>query len=367
MPNPKIAPVITVAFGLLLSAVVADSQSVTTTPVGVISYVIAAGTQQSPVITSVYFGLTGQPTNTGATSGRISAVGGSTFSCQGAGWEAGSLSLSTTPYLIRLTSGAAAGTTWQISAAAANTTETVTVLNNGIDLTSLGITASSSTGDTFELLPAATLASLFGINLPVQGTGQASGKLAGGTSSTVADTISVWNGAIWLIFFYDTGLGWWRRDVDGSDAANSRNNFVIRPDACVLIARKGDAVTLRSIGRAPASALKARYLSGGSAGVGLFPITNTLGALNLQSLAGWVGIANTTGQNVGAADQVAVWEGTAWASFYYDTTAASPRWRRVGTGADATSYTIQTPDRPFMIQKLGTENGSAFISQARPY
>ncbi len=366
MPKLNFAPVLAVGLGLVFSTA-AFAQGVTTTPVGYINYTIAAGTQQSPKITSVFFGLTGQPANTGVTSGRVSTVGASTFSCQGAGWTAGGLSAVATPYFLRITSGAAAGTTWQISTTTANTTDTVTVLSNGVDLTSLGITASSSTGDTFELLPAATLASLFGTNLPVQGSGQASGKLAGGTSSTVADTISVWNGAIWLTFYYDTGLGWWKRDVDGTEAANSRNNFVIRPDACVLIARKGDAVTLRNIGRAPASALKARYLSGGSAGVGLFPITNTLGTLNLQSLSGWVGIANTSGQNVGSADQVSVWDGTAWASFYYDTTAASPRWRRVGTGADSTSYTIQTPDRPFMIQKAGAGSGSAFVSQARPY
>ncbi len=366
MPKSNFIPSIVFGVGLLLS-VGAFAQGVTTTPVGIINYTIAAGTQQAPKITSVYFSLTGQPANAGATTGRISAVVASTFSCLGAGWTAGGLSAAATPYFLRITSGAAAGTTWQISTTTANTADTVTVLNNGVSLTGLGITASSSTGDTFELFPAPTLASLFGTNLPVQGTAQAAGKLAGGTSSAVADTISVWNGAIWLTFYYDTGLGWWKRDVDGTEAANSRNNFVIRPDTCVLIARKGDAVTLRSIGRAPASALKARYLSGGSAGVGLFPITNTLSALNLQSLSGWVGIANTSGQNVGAADQVSVWDGSAWLSFYYDTTAASPRWRRVGTGADSNSFTIQTPDRPFMIQKAGAGTGSAFVSQARPY
>lgn len=359
-------PSIAIGFGLVLS-VTAFAQGVTTTPVGYINYTIAAGTQQAPKITSAFFGLTGQPANAGATTGRISAVGASTFSCQGAGWTAGGLSAAATPYFLRITSGAAAGTTWQISTTTANTADTVTVLNLGVSLTGLGITASSSTGDTFELLPASTLASLFGTSLPVQGTGQAAGKLAGGTSSTVADTISVWNGAIWLTFYYDTGLGWWKRDVDGTESANSRNNFVIRPDACVLIARKGDAVTLQHIGRAPASALKARYLAGGSAGVGMFPITTTLGALNLQSLSGWVGVASTNGQNVGAADHVSVWDGSAWLSFYYDTTAASPRWRRVGTGADSTSFNIQTPDRPFMIQKAGSATGSAFVTQARPY
>jgi uncharacterized protein (TIGR02597 family) len=350
---------ITALFSLL--AACAFAQTATTTPVGFINYAIPTGTASAPSRTSVYFSLTDTPASiAGALSGRLTGVTATTLSNSGANWTAGSLSSASVPYFVRITSGTAEGMTLQVATTTANTATTLTVLNNGVDLSSVGIVVGGA-GDTYEVFPADTLATFFGTNLPVRTDAAAATQLVGGPNAAAADLVSYWTGSSWLNFYYDTVAGYWRRDIGGT----TQNNTVVRPDTGFLITRKGPAMTLTLTGRAPASDMKARYQNTGSSLVGLFPITKTLQELNLQSLPGWTGAASSNGNNVATADKVLFWSGSSWMTFYFDT--SSSNWRRTPGGALANSTTIQTPERPFMIQKISGGAGSSFITQQTPY
>jgi hypothetical protein len=236
----------------------------------------------------------------------------------------------------------------------------LTVKNNSVTLSTLGIVTGT---DKFEILPVDTFGTLLGTSLPVQGTPAAGGKLAGAATMAQADTVSIWNGTLWLTFWFNTTLNHWVQGDTGN--TTDRNNYVIRPDAGILVTRKGDAVTLTLVGRTPASSLRARYLNSGVSFVGLFPITTTLAGLQLQNLPGWVGVADSDGTTSTAIDRVSVWNGTQWLTFYYDTSTSI--WRRTTDGSDRSTYTVQTPDRPIMIQKAGTATGSSYLAQSAPY
>ena len=129
--------------------------------------------------------------------GRLTAVGATTIENSAAGRTFGAF-FAAAPYFLRLTSGAHAGRSFRI-VTPANTATRLTLANDGVDLTSLGLTVGTTTGTTFEIVPSDTLVTFFGTTasgdtLVVQGAGDLLG----------ADLVQVWGGAAWLNFDYNT-------------------------------------------------------------------------------------------------------------------------------------------------------------------
>ena len=250
-----------------------------------------------------------------------------------------------TPYLIRIVSGNAKGTIWQIStsASALNTATTVTVLNQGIDLTTLGIVNGV---DTYEIIPADTLNNLFGATI-----------LPGGSTPAAADTVQVWNGLVWIVYYFNTDLNKWLRVGPNTDSSDT----VIRPDVGMIIFHRFPAKSFRVLGRVAPSDLQIRYANGGNTYVGGFPITQTFGTAKFQNLPGWKQNANYL-----QADLVQIWNGAAWISYFFNPTAATPQWQRVGPNTPSDSVNVFVPGRPVMLVKRGTATGSSFLVQLNP-
>ena len=312
--------------------------TVATVPVGYLKNTLAPGTPALPATT--VFGVPlddPAPPPAGIRAGRIESFTANTLVNASGGWSA-NLAAPTAPWFVRLTSGPSAGKLLDITS---NTATTLTV--SGADLTTLGLTAGT---DTFELLPVDTLSTLFG-----------SSTLLGGVSASAADNVQVRSGTSWLVYFYDTNLGFWRRTI--GPATNS-NNVLIRPTAGVQIVRRAPAVTLTFTGRVPATAFRVAVNNASSTVIHAgFPTDTTLGSLAIQTLLpGWRSAATAA-----AADTVSLFNGTAWIGYFHNGSFWQPT-----TGPAANSDALAIPAGGLLtIQRPGTATGATDLVRAAPY
>lgn len=331
---------------LALARVLCVADTAYSPPVGGMTIVVPGGQTRSIALPLVH-----ESAAAGATLGQIDTVGSNYLEDTTANWVAGELSSATNPYYLRIKTGAAAGRVLMVSTTA-NTSSRVNLTNDGLDLTTAGITAGAS-GDVYELVLADTLNDLFG------------GKVQGGVDALSADNVQTWTGASWLTFYYNTTRNRWERDVDTA-ASPTRDNFVLRPDRGIMIQRRAASeLRLYITGRVPEVA--PRYINSRpgttflSAGL---PVDMTLGTLALQTQApGWQGGANYN-TALADADLVQVWSGASWLIFYYDTT--NSRWQRAAEAAQTNRNTFNIPaGRPVMIRRLNA--GPTLISLPMPY
>ena len=274
---------------------------------------------------------------TGRATGFITAVGASTLDSSAAGWADGELANPAAPYFVRITKGAAAGRLFLVSTSTANTATRLTINAPGVDLTTLGIVTGT---DTYELVPADTLASLF-----------PSGVLLSGTAST-ADLVRMWNGTAWLTFYQD-GTKWVRQGT-----TTSADDLVIRPDQGLTILRRGPAKTYILTGRAPSTRGQISVQRGRSNFVAGLPVDTTFADLVVQNLPGWT--TNFTKPVSG--DHVELWNGTAWLIFYHDGT----KWVRQGTTTSSDAVSAFRPGRPLMIVRP-TGSGTDLLTHNKTY
>jgi hypothetical protein len=328
-----------------VSSVAAYAQtSVVTTPAGFVTLKIPAA--HSSTVTSqtaISFPLQELASAPGAIKGRITAVTASTISNSSAGWQTGAFSQPATPFFVRITSGTARGRTLQISTSTPNSNSTLTVNNEGTDLTGLGIQTGAS-GDTYEIIHGETLSTLF------------SSFAMSGVSSETADNVIIWTGDTWQRFYLDAVDGRWEPKGINTDASN----YVIRPDAGILYERRGaSSLSLLVPGRAPTTDLK--YMVGNSSSTFVangFPVARKLVDHNFHSMPGWV--ANS---NYRVADQLMVWSGAVWQRFFFDP--VDNRWEPVGVNFNANHFTPPV-GRPFMIQKAGAVSGFSVFNHQMP-
>ena len=177
-----------------------------------------------------------------------------------------------------------------------------------------------------------TLASLFGGSNSV-------GLRSGSVRS--ADHVQLWNGSGYDSYFYQTaGIGGtgWRRVGDQSTDASAT---VIRPDQNVIIKRV-------ATGSLPV--LVSGWVKNGQSAHGVVPGFNfvpnpfalpvTLAASGLYSGNPSSGLVGGT---INSADQVLLWNGTAYDTYYYQTSGVGGSgWRRVGSqNTDASGALIR--------------------------
>ncbi|HEX2854510.1 MAG TPA: immunoglobulin domain-containing protein [Opitutaceae bacterium] len=307
-------------------------------PAGYMNFAIAGGVPAAPVTT--VFGLPLDDTSApaaGIRAGRIESFTANSLTQSGGGWTT-NLAAPTAPWLVRLTSGPAAGRTLDI---VANTATTLTL--SGADLTTLGLVAGT---DTFELVPLDTLFSFFGDN-----------TLQGGISGSVADNVQVRSGVSWLVYYFDTNLGFWRRTIG---PATNANNVVLRPGTGVQIIRRAPALTLTFTGRAPATAFRTPINNANSTVIHTgFPTDTTLGGLALQTLLpGWRSSAVAA-----SADQVALHNGSAWVSYFHN----GSFWQPVA-GAPVNSDALAISAGALLtIQRPGVTAGTTQLVRTIPY
>ena len=311
---------------------------VATVPVGYLKNTVAGGAPAAPVTT--VFGIPLDDTSApvaGIRAGRIESFTATTLTQSLGGWTS-SLAAPAAPWAVRLTSGPSAGKLLDVTA---NTATTLTV--SGADLTTLGLTAGT---DTFELLPLDTLGSLFG-----------GATLLGGTTASTADNVQVRSGTSWLVYFYDTNLGFWRRTIG---PATNGNNVLIRPATGVQIARRAPALTLTFAGRVPATAFRTAINNASTTVIHAgFPTDTTLGALAAQILlSGWRSAATAA-----AADTVSLFNGTAWIGYFHNGAFWQPATGAV-VNSDATAI---LSGALLTIQRPGAAAGTTDFVRAVPY
>jgi uncharacterized protein (TIGR02597 family) len=316
--------------------VTSPSGTVSTVPVGYMKFDIAGGTPAAP--TTTVFGIPLDDTSVppaGIRAGYIESFTANTLTNASGAWTA-NLANPTAPWLVRITSGPAAGKLLDITA---NTATTLTV--SGANLTTLGLTAGT---DTFELVPMDTLGSLFG-----------STTLLGGTSASTADNVQVRTGNSWLPYFYDTNVGFWRRTIG---LATNSNNIRLRPDTGVQIIRRGPATTLTFTGRVPSTAFRASINNATTTVIHSgFPTDTTLGALSIQTLVpGWRSSPTVTG-----ADTVLLFNGGVWIGYFHN----GSSWQTT-SGVNSDSVIIPA-GALITIQRPGAAVGTTELTRARPY
>jgi uncharacterized protein (TIGR02597 family) len=338
---------------LLISALAAATlcSAVTTSyspPSGAITVTLAAPVNGVPKITPFSPAVRMPVANnfSGPVYGTVASVTTTTITDNVGGWTGGALSQAATPFFIRMLSGAASGTWWQISTSTANTANVLTILPRaGTNPSAMGV----APGDTYQIVPGDTLSILFG---SIQ-------NLMGDTSVTLADSVQIFDGLTWHAYWFNTTAGQWR---EGGTAFN-KSNVVIPPDSGVFVSRNhagtASLVMLGSVSTKPEQIIVP--VSGVTIVGNVFPTAKTLSSLSINTMTGFV--ANTG--SLATADQVVVFDGTIWHSYNY--LASASQWREGATIFNKNSVAIPF-GYPILISRgTGAAGGPNQLTLTPPY
>lgn len=322
--------------------------SVNTIPSGFFTVTIPAGGGTSASTSFISFPLQDTATATGEMAGQVTSVTANTVTVTGAGWTAGQLSAAATPYLIQFTSGAAAGRTFLISTSTANTATVLTI--DATDAAATNLTTLSITNtDTFQIIPADTISSVFGT--------PATTGILGGTSSASVDQVQLYSPASgWVSYYYNTNSAAWLRV--GPPIASG--NTVIRPDTGVIYARYGTtALSLTLLGHVSPVARQATVANSGTTVISNnWPVDQTLAGTNISTLSGW-----TSATSSANADIVQIYSAASgWSQYYYNGT----HWLKVGPPINSDGVAIPAGTAVIIVKK-GSTTGQSTLSQLMPY
>lgn len=337
----------TLNFTALVAALLATSapftlaDEATTDPVGFFTNTLAASGGSTRVNRSMSIPLYRASVYAAAVTSVTNGSPNST--CQVNGFNATTTNVVTNPHLLRVKSATDTSHVGRFFLITAASGDQLTVSN-------ASLSSSLSVGDSCEILPANTMASVFGAPPPA-------GWL-NGTSVTGADNVYIWNGSTWLTYFYHSTNNRWQR----SGALGSQNNAIVYPDEGVFISRLGTTpVDLVSTGTVPTTAEKSDIDPTASTFVSnRFPVDTQLIDVGLHLTAGWV--ANTSANS---ADRVFLWNATTstWDTYFYHST--NNRWQRSGALGSQNTTVIPAGSAMF-ITRIGGASVST-LSQVLPY
>ena len=257
-------------------------------------------------------------------------------------------------YLARLKSGMSVGRFFLITSNTATqlTLDTVTA---GYTLVTSSPTTSQiqvNVGDQVEILPANTLASLFGSTAATVPFLQAA-------SAGAADNIYLFNGIAFDVYFFN-GTSWRK-----SGSLANQNNTVILPDRGVFIVRRGTTpLNLTFLGTVPSTTEQTDITGPGSTfRSNRFPVDFTLAGtnpLNLQLLPNWLG-----GASASAADDVYLWNGTGWSVYFYNN--STGHWRKSGSLNDQDTQPVPSGAAMFIVRQSTAQGSTSTLVQLLPY
>ena len=317
----------------------------TTTPVGFVTVTVPAAADASTPSSSVLSIPLYAAADYVSTVATIDST--TQFSLTGAAWTASQFAVSTAPRLVRIkvstTVPANIGRFFLVSA---NTTNQLTVI---LPSGTTNISNVLSVGDSCEIVPASTLGSVFGTTTPVVQTG----------TSSVADNVLIWNGSNWATYYHN-GTIWKKGGVIGS---TDFSGTVIYPDEGVFFIRRAtSSLPLTMMGTVPSTVERSDLpVQASTLLSNRFPIDTVLSGtngLNLQNVTGW-----TAGATSNTADNVFVWNGTNWKTYYYN----GSIWKKTGVigSTDQGPITTITAGSAVFITRIGA--ATATLSQALPY
>lgn len=322
--------VLTLAALSVAASTLSFAQTATTTPVGFFKLTFAAG--QTTSATAVL-------ENDAVDLGTLSAIGSNTLTDGSKAWTASQFAGVAFPYVAQITTGTEAGRVFKITA---NTATVLTVDSAGIDLTTILVA-----GAKYRLVPIDTLGSLFGAaTVPFQT----------GASAAAADNVLIWDIATqaWLTYFHN-GTSWRR-----TGSLVNQNNTVILPDTALFVFRRG-ATPLEVVltGAVPTVAPKFFLKPAASTFVGNpQPADTTLLNSGAAASPGWL-----TGASAASADNLLVWNGTGWFTFFHNGTS----WRRTGSLVNQNTFVITAGTPMFVFRRSNPATNQSYLATPLAY
>jgi uncharacterized protein (TIGR02597 family) len=312
-------------------------------PVGCMTYPLTSGATRSFGVPLLHL-----PTLTGI----VSTATSNTLNVAGASWTPNQFVSGGAVYFAAIRTGAQAGRTLLVIG---NTSNTLTLDVEDTPLNAAGFAVAAAT-DTFELYQGDTLGSLFGSTADANGF--LSSGLKGGTSTSNADSVQLFEGTASVRYFFNTAVGTW---VMVNGGTNSHNGLILYPDEGMLLTRRGPTGNLTILGRAPSTRLLTKFPGGTGGAMAIrFPVNTTLGGLNFGAPGTWI-----AGSSSSVADTVSLWTGSKWDTYFKN---LNNQWRKSnGNGGDQSGVVIPA-GTSIRINKKGSATGAAsYLGQALPY
>jgi hypothetical protein len=310
----------------LITRLACAQTHVATAPVGFTTVIIPAGEVRA---------LSLPLNNFPAYSGIISSLSGNTIQTLNANWSSSFGPFESNPHVVRFLSGANKGGQFKV---VANTQDTLTLSASNSE-----VAASLSAGDRYDILPVATLQSLFGSNAP---------GLIHNPNSNLADNVLL-RGAFGWLTYYNNGAQWLRQGA----GYTAQNTVAILPERGFLLVRRGYTPLMFTVaGAVPVTNLRAALPAGKVTALGnRFPADLRLSDLKLNQLPEWV--ANSTAT---AADSVLIFENSAWRTYYHN----GIHWLSEELGLGPQDPIIALGTSVLIVRVAGTD---AILDQAPPY
>jgi uncharacterized protein (TIGR02597 family) len=324
--------------------------TVTTDPVGVMTYSFPATTQ----LTSYNFSV--PLTNAPIYAGAVASFTSTTVTFADTPFTADALAQSGSPYFLRFQSGTEVGRCVLVTANTANSV-TVDVTNNSSQTTNLDTSGFSvAAGDLVQIFQGDTLASFFGDNT----TGNPL-IIVGAAAPLSADTVSIYNKRMAKQdgYYFSTTLGYWRSNA----TTENKNGVVLYPDAAIGLTRRAGrtALSFTVLGDVPAVAPKIKTIGSNQFifGVNPYPVDMTLASLNLSN---W-----TKSNSALSADTVGIYNSAqSKMDAYFQKLDGT--WRKVGdTITDQSSLPIPAGSSLGFLKRAAVSGTTSFLSSSLPY
>ncbi len=328
-----------------------NAQSVSTVPVGAMTYTFPATTQ----VTTTYISI--PLTNPAVYTLPVASLTPNTLTFSGTPFPAGGLAQTGSPFFARIATGAQAGRTVLITA---NTTSAITVDSTDNSSQTTGLDTSGwavAAGDRIEIIVGDTLASLFGKN-----TVSAPLLLVGGSSPLSADTIGVYNKNTGGIdnYYFNINSGYWRPLTINSNS----NNVILYPELGINVTQRSNrsAVSLTITGEVPA-VYPLTKVTGGTTTIytgSRYPVDFILGSVVFSN---W----NKSNSPL-SADTINIYNSNTGKFDSYFQRLDNSQWNKIGSGLVDQSSVVISGRQSFSIIKRGAiSDAASFIYNPLPY
>jgi len=262
-----------------------------------------------------------------------------------------------TPYFVRFLSGKEIGRVMLVSS---HTTKALTVdttdhiSGEAVALTTTGFAVQA--GDTFEIFPGDTLASVFG-----DGTANNPLAVSGGSASSMGDIVALYTTGTLTAptYFYNTSTKYW--ELAGSTA--NANNTIIYPYSALTVLRRSTHpdTTLTLSGRVAPVAPTTKVASRGT----VFTSTHFATDIKLSQLqftSNWI-----QGATVLSSDSLGVWNATlSRFDTYYQMTDST--WRKYPDATtDQSNFIIPAGTVATIAKKTAVTGAATLLGSALPY
>ena len=325
----------------------------TTDPVGFITLTVA-GTGGTVANQLSFAGLS--LTRTVEYQGSAESVskatsGANTLTDNDATWTDNQFNGAAGSYFVEITSGAAAGTTYDISATTA-ATKTITLVQ---DLANSITNGAQIPALSFKIRKAWTIGAALGTSNPPE-----SGLQTG--SAATADQVLLYNGASYDTYFYSSGgligAGWRKQGGGSTDQSGAK----INPEQGVIVNRLQSAnLSVVLMGAVKTGATSTPVFPGLNFVSNIYAANMTLGSSSLYTDG--TGATGVLPGSAATADTVQIYNGTSYDTYFYSSGGLiGAGWRKQGGGsADQSGVAL-----PVGVSVIVTRQGGTGFNWVAP-